>query len=105
VASRARICASRPGPPTAAASSASGISRPSTVVAACFIEATMIAPESISVPSRSKRTVSYRIGAIVATSRNRTVEEMFQGLTLQQKRGFAGRIAACAAVFAEIRRV
>ena len=66
-ASSARICAIRPGPPTAAFSSSSGISRPSTVVAACRIDARIIAPESISVPSRSKRTTGYRTAPIVAT--------------------------------------
>src|SRR6185295_15357689 len=43
-------------------------SRPRTVSDACFIEATMIGPESISVPSRSKRTTDLRIAAILATS-------------------------------------
>ena len=54
--SRSRICAIRPGPPIAARTSSSSGSRPSTVSDACFIDARMIGPESISVPSRSKRT-------------------------------------------------
>ena len=49
-----------PGPPTAAASTSSGTSRPSTVFAACFIDARIIGPESMSVPSRSKRTTGKR---------------------------------------------
>ena len=55
-----------PGPPDPARTFASSGSRPMTVSEACLIEAMMIGPESISVPSRSKRTVAHRIGAIVA---------------------------------------
>src|SRR5262249_30740137 len=43
------------------------MSRPSTDFAACFIEATIIGPESINVPSRSKRTTGKRIRVIVVT--------------------------------------
>ena len=50
----ARRCSSRPQPLPA---TSSGISRASTVCVACLNEARMISPESISVPSRSKRTV------------------------------------------------
>ena len=56
----------QPGPPIAARTSSSSGSRPSTVSDACLIEARMIGPESISVPSRSKRTTDLRIAAIVA---------------------------------------
>src|SRR5256886_11754645 len=61
------ICASRPGPPTAAISSSSGTSAPRTSLAACRIEARMIAPESITVPSRSKRTTGNRITLMLAS--------------------------------------
>ena len=44
------------GAPIAARTSSSSGSVPRTVMAACRIEARMIGPESISVPSRSKRT-------------------------------------------------
>src|SRR5579859_379859 len=63
----ASICATSPGPPTAAASTSSGISRPRTDFAACFIDATIIGPESIRVPSRSKRTTGKRTRSIVVT--------------------------------------
>src|SRR5438445_7759760 len=43
----------------------SGISRPSTDLVACCIDATIIGPESISVPSRSNRTTGKRIRSIV----------------------------------------
>src|SRR3990170_8265744 len=59
--SNARICASMPKPPTFAISSSSGMTRPSTVRVACRKEARISPPESIRVPSRSKRTVSQRI--------------------------------------------
>ena len=51
-----RIWASSPGPPTAAISASSEISRPSTSRVACRIEARMIPAESMTVPSRSKKT-------------------------------------------------
>src|SRR6266487_4490678 len=66
---RACICASRPGPPTAAISSSSGISAPRTSLAACRIDARMIAPESMTVPSRSKRTTGNRMQLMLARGR------------------------------------
>src|SRR5207249_3220482 len=57
--SSARICSTSPGPPTAARICSSGTSLPSTVRAACLTDARIIAPESIRVPSRSKRTTGY----------------------------------------------
>src|SRR5688500_16700548 len=64
--SRSRIWATSPGPPIAARTSSSSGSRPSTVTAACLIEARMIGPESIRVPSRSNRTTRKRMWSIVA---------------------------------------
>src|SRR5688500_13714478 len=43
------------------------MSRPSTVFVAWRIEAMMIEPESITVPSKSKRTTGKRMRSIVAT--------------------------------------
>src|SRR5215212_3791690 len=59
------ICSISPAPPTARPRSSSGMSRPSTVFVACRIEAMMIEPESITVPSKSKRTTGKRMCSIV----------------------------------------
>src|ERR671937_829878 len=63
------ICAWSPGPPTAAISSSSGGSTPRTSLAACRIDARMIAPESTTVPSRSKRTTGNRTKLMLAAER------------------------------------
>src|SRR5438093_6024428 len=63
------ICASSPGPPTAAISSSSGGAAPRTSLAAWRIDARMIAPESITVPSRSKRTTGNRMQLMLARGR------------------------------------
>ena len=54
------ICATSPCPPMLRPSSSSGISRPRTVVTAYRMDARMIGPGPISVPSRSKRTMRKR---------------------------------------------
>src|SRR5436305_1626448 len=83
----ARICASSPGPPTAAISSASGGAAPRTCSAACGIDTRMIAAESTTVPSRSKRTTGKRTISILATAFAR----LFPAL---RRRFGAGRVVA-----------
>ena len=50
------------------------MSRPSTVFVAWRIDAMMIDPESITVPSKSKRTTGKRIGLMLARERAQTAK-------------------------------
>ena len=92
-----RICSIEPGAADRAISSASGISRPSTVFVACRIDARMIAPESITVPSRSKRTTGKRIAPIVADRDLASEQSVLDALEVEPPRRRRRAGLGCAA--------
>src|SRR6185312_8010630 len=66
-------------------SSSSGTSAPRTSLVACRIDARMIAPESMTVPSRSKRTTGKRMELMLAAAPSNPDRPGLDALDLQDR--------------------